>query len=266
METTVVILASIASVLSIISFAGAVASRTDLTGRCDGLEIGGNILRTALEEQNNKTDAMRVDLDRHTSLVEKLVETSGGFWKTQDGYILQVRQMSENHLQNSRRYLESRGRPKSADLETEHQRRICDREWEEKTKYSRRHLDSRGGKNRPPIETDLQLGQTFMWCGHKVVVSRIWHQTHDGKDVVTMQRINPLGSLGPTSVVAPLREVEGVLAAREREDRCFLPHKSGPFPSDHAPNSKPILVSFYHTQGGKIATYFEPHDDCRKKT
>jgi len=66
-----------------------------------------------------------------------LEETTGGFWKQQDGTLIQIRQMSDNHLKNALRLLgANHGGNKRVTIQQmlkEQDRRARDKAWEIRT-------------------------------------------------------------------------------------------------------------------------------------
>lgn len=54
----------------------------------------------------------------------KLEQATGGLWRTAQGYVLQIRDMTDEHLDNARAYLKDRGLPPNPNIEAECRRRV----------------------------------------------------------------------------------------------------------------------------------------------
>lgn len=88
-------------------------------------------------EQRAKPDPMRFgkgnDPDTHPML-KKLEESTGGLWRTAKGELLQVRDMSDGHLENAYQFVVGKreGAESALMLKKEIERRKVDRAWRER--------------------------------------------------------------------------------------------------------------------------------------
>lgn len=103
-------------------------------------------MRARLDEAR----AVEADLRQKLALLE---ESTGGLWRMQDGTLIQIRQMSDSHLQNAIRRFEGQGSVAAsiAKMKAEQKRREVDRQWAERTSTGMQSTE----KRLAAIETKL---------------------------------------------------------------------------------------------------------------
>lgn len=90
----------------------------DLEDDLASLEVTLRSFQDAHDERGRIID----DLQKK---VLNLNESTGGLWKTRDGVLVQVRDMTDSHLRNAREWLKDHGKSPSLNLDAEFGRRLA---------------------------------------------------------------------------------------------------------------------------------------------
>lgn len=90
---------------------------------------------SGVEKSERRQMHYEQEMERTNKLLALLEESTGGLWRMQDGTLIQIRQMSDSHLHNAIRHMESKGAAADsvAKMKAEQQRRKVDRQWAGRT-------------------------------------------------------------------------------------------------------------------------------------